>query len=218
MVQLHYCQNHSVCISVPQSPKSWQQTDRTNTGRGYTLQKPHVQLFCNQTKLSLCVWENVSLSEHDLIVFPDCEAERGRVCVFIVVFHHNLKWAFIVLGLHFRNHPFSNSDGWCQEIWGALSHFFPQCKFQMEVMQIFLARMLLISLLQKFTLLHPMVIFTHWPLYLLLAPRFAFRGALILHGTDSILLRPEASIGDFHPENWPQLMFVHFQTILCKPY
>lgn len=124
MVQLHYCQNHSVCISVPQSPKSWQQTDRTNTGRGYTLQKPHVQLFCNQTKLSLCVWENVSLSEHDLIVFPDCEAERGRVCVFIVVFHHNLKWAFIVLGLHFRNHPFSNSDGWCQEIWGALSHFF----------------------------------------------------------------------------------------------
>lgn len=88
----------------------------------------------------------------------------------------------------------------------------------MEVMQIFLARMLLISLLQKFTLLHPMVIFTHWPLYLLLAPRFAFRGALILHGTDSILLRPEASIGDFHPENWPQLMFVHFQTILCKPY
>lgn len=26
MVQLHYCQNHSVCISVPQSPKSWQQT------------------------------------------------------------------------------------------------------------------------------------------------------------------------------------------------
>lgn len=53
---------------------------------------------------------------------------------------------------------------------------------------------------------------------LLLAPRFAFRGALILHGTDSILLRPEASIGDFHPENWPQLMFVHFQTILCKPY
>lgn len=38
------------------------------------------------TKPSLCVWENVSLSEHDLIVFPDCEAERGRVCVFIVVF------------------------------------------------------------------------------------------------------------------------------------
>lgn len=135
MVQLHYCQNHSVCISVPQSPNPDSRLllpscSRTNTGRGYTLRKPHVQLFCNQSKLSLCVWENVSLSEHDLIVFPDCAAERGRVCVFIVVFHHNLKWAFIVLVLHFRNHPFSNSDGWCQEIWGALSHFFLNANFK----------------------------------------------------------------------------------------
>lgn len=104
------------------------------------------------TKPSLCVWENVSEWTRSNC-FSRLWGRKGKsVCLHSSFL--NLKWAFIVLGLHFRNHPFSNSDGWCQEIWGGLSHFFPQCKFQMEAMQIFLARMLLISLLQNLSLLY----------------------------------------------------------------
>lgn len=158
MVQLHYCQNHSVCISVPQSPKSWQQTasplmlqdkywtglHATKASRAALLQPNQAQPVC----LGKCVSEWTRSN-----CFSRLWGRKGKsVCLHTSFL--NLKWAFIVLGLHFRNHPFSNSDGWCQEIWGGLSHFFPQCKFQMEAMQIFLARMLLISLLQNLSLLY----------------------------------------------------------------
>lgn len=134
MVQLHYCQNHSVCISVPQSPKSWQQTasplmlqdkywtglHATKASRAALLQPNQAQPVC----LGKCVSEWTRSN-----CFSRLWGRKGKsVCLHSSFL--NLKWAFIVLGLHFRNHPFSNLTVGVRKYEAVLVIFFLNANFK----------------------------------------------------------------------------------------